>query len=180
MIEYCNTINLKVKELYVNNFNYIIDEYLNNFRNNDINLLTQEKPAVIAFMGHVDHGKTTLIDTIRQTNVQQKEAGGITQKITVLQILFQNKKLFLLDSPGHVDFVKLRHKGVYLTDLIVLVIDSKDGIMEQTIEIIQYLHKYAIPCLVFVNNKKNNLSENKINLDRILNQLQEKNIIPIE
>jgi translation initiation factor IF-2 len=92
-------------------------------------------------MGHIDHGKTTLLDTLRHTYLQEKEVGGITQKVTVSQIEFENKKITFLDTPGHSDFIKMRQRGISLTDLVVLVIDAKDGVMSQTTEIINFLHE---------------------------------------
>jgi len=131
-------------------------------------------------MGHIDHGKTTLLDTIRQTQVQKKEVGGITQKITVSQSEFEGQKITFLDTPGHNDFMKMRRGGVSLTDLVVLVIDAKDGIMSQTSEIIDYLHQYCLPVIVFINHKKPVETDNEANLNRIKTQLQEKGLTPLE
>jgi len=131
-------------------------------------------------MGHIDHGKTTLLDTIRRTNLQAKEVGGITQKITVSQINFQEKKITFLDTPGHSDFIKMRQRGISLTDIVVLVIDAGDGIMFQTEEIIDYLHKYQIPVIVFINHKRPEQTDNENNLNRVRTQLQEKGLTPLE
>ncbi|CAG8461088.1 12248_t:CDS:2 [Ambispora leptoticha] len=131
-------------------------------------------------MGHIDHGKTTLLDTICQTNLQTKEIGGITQKITASQIDFQNKKITFLDTPGHSDFIKMRQRGISLTDIVVLVIDAGDGIMFQTEEIIDYLHQYQIPVIVFINHKKPENTDNETNLNKIRAQLQEKGLTPLE
>jgi len=131
-------------------------------------------------MGHIDHGKTTLLDTIRQTQIQKKEAGGITQKVSVSQIEFQQQKITFLDTPGHSDFIKMRQRGISLTDLVILVIDARDGIMPQTAEIIDYLHQYQLPMLVFINHKKPSETNNETNLNRIRTQLQEKGLTPLE
>jgi translation initiation factor IF-2 len=131
-------------------------------------------------MGHIDHGKTTLLDTIRNTNVQKREKGGITQKISASEIEFEGSKITFLDTPGHGDFIKMRHRGISLTDIVVLVIDAKDGVMPQTKEIIEYLNTYKIPLLVFLNHKKAEETDNDANLDRIRNQLQNENLLPIE
>ena len=131
-------------------------------------------------MGHIDHGKTTLLDTIRQTQVQKKEAGGITQKVSVSQAEFQHQKITFLDTPGHSDFIKMRQGGISLTDLVVLVIDARDGIMPQTVEIIDHLHQYQLPVLVFINHKRPNETDNETNLNRIRTQLQEKGLTPLE
>jgi translation initiation factor IF-2 len=138
------------------------------------------RPPIISIMGHIDHGKTTLLDTIRQTNLQKKEAGGITQKVTVSQIEFQGQKITFLDTPGHSDFIKMRRRGVSLTDLVVLVIDAKDGIMSQTAEIIDYLQEYVLPVAVFINHKKPDETNNEANLNRIQTQLQEKGLTPLK
>jgi translation initiation factor IF-2 len=131
-------------------------------------------------MGHVDHGKTTLLDTIRQTQLQKKEEGGITQKITVSSIKFQEKKIVFLDTPGHSDFIQMRKRGISLTDLVILVISASDGIMSQTIEIINYLQEYKLPVIVFINHKKPTETDNETNLNRIKVQLQEKQLTPLE
>ena len=131
-------------------------------------------------MGHIDHGKTTLLDTIRHTNFQEKEIGGITQNVTVSQVQFKDKKLIFLDTPGHSDFVKLRQKGIFLTDVAVLVIDARDGIMSQTSEVINYLQEYQVPLVVFLNHKKPHETDNEKNMNLIFFQLQERGLIPLE
>ena len=118
-------------------------------------------------MGHVDHGKTTLLDTIRHTHFQEKEVGGITQKITVSPIDFSGQKIIFLDTPGHCDFIKLRQRGVALTDIVVLVINASDGIMPQTVEIIDHLHENKLPAIVFINHKKPTETDNEVNLNKI-------------
>ncbi|CAJ0769231.1 6575_t:CDS:1, partial [Entrophospora sp. SA101] len=138
------------------------------------------RPPIVSIMGHIDHGKTTLLDTIRQTQVQKKEAGGITQKVTVSQCQFHGQKITFLDTPGHSDFIKMRQRGISLTDLVILVIDAKDGVMSQTSEIIDYLHQYNLPIIVFINHKKPAETDNETNLNRIRTQLQEKGLTPLE
>src|SRR6266516_3368284 len=100
------------------------------------------RPPIVSIMGHVDHGKTTLLDTIRKTHYQENEAGGITQKISVSQTEFQGKKITLCDTPGHRLFIQMRQRGASLTDLVVLIISAEDGIMPQTLEINQYVKQY--------------------------------------
>lgn len=134
--DYCKSINVGIKRKEKIDFREVVKEYLEKV---DKGVQFIEKAPVVSIMGHIDHGKTTLLDTIRQTNIQKKEVGGITQKVTVSQIEFQGKKITLLDTPGHSDFIKMRQQGVSLTDIVVLVIDAKDGIMSQTSEIIDYL-----------------------------------------
>jgi translation initiation factor IF-2 len=138
------------------------------------------RPPIVSIMGHIDHGKTTLLDTIRKTNIQKREAGGITQKVTVSQVDFQGKKITFLDTPGHGDFIKMRKGGISLTDLVILVIDAKDGIMSQTEEIINYLHEYNLPVIIFINHKKAVETDNELNLNRVRSQCQEKGLTPLD
>ncbi|CAJ0925033.1 7386_t:CDS:2 [Entrophospora sp. SA101] len=151
LADYCRSVRIKLQKQKERDFSPFITEYLTTVNHN---AQLQERPPIISIMGHIDHGKTTLLDTIRQTNLQRKEAGGITQKITVSQIEFHGQKLTLLDTPGHNDFIRLRQRGVSLTDIVVLIIDARDGIMTQTEEIINYLHQYKLPVIVFINHKK--------------------------
>jgi translation initiation factor IF-2 len=176
--DYCENINIKIKRNSEISLGNIISEYLKKLDNDSSQLA--KRPPIVSIMGHIDHGKTTLLDTIRQTNLQSKEVGGITQKITVSQIEFQGQKITFLDTPGHSDFIKMRQRGISLTDIVVLVIDASDGIMFQTEEIIDYLHKYQIPVIAFINHKKPEQTDNEINLNRIRIQLQEKGLTPLE
>ena len=134
---------------------------------------------IVAIMGHVDHGKTTLLDTICQTNVQEKERGGITQKITVSQIIFEKKKIIFLDTPGHEDFIYIRSHSALLADIIILVISASDGLMKQTLEVIEYLKKTELPCIVFIN-KKMGIEIDNNTLIKIKSQLQKKGIFSSE
>jgi translation initiation factor IF-2 len=177
LTDYCRSVKIEIKKKSGVNFSKIIQEYLE--KNKQKGELVV-RPPIVSIMGHIDHGKTTLLDTIRQTQVQKKEVGGITQKITVSQSEFQGQKVTFLDTPGHSDFIKMRRGGISLTDLVVLVIDARDGIMSQTSEIIDYLHQYRLPVIVFINHKKPVETDNEANLDRIKTQLQEKGLTPLE
>src|SRR5439155_6690216 len=141
--------------------------------------LLTERPPIVSIMGHIDHGKTTLLDTIRHTNLQKKEAGGITQKVTVSQSEFQGKKITFLDTPGHSDFIKMRQRGISLTDLVILVIDAKDGIMSQTSEIIDYLREHELPVIDFINHKNPSQTNHPANLHKLTAQLQAKGLDPL-
>lgn len=176
--EYCQSKKITIKKKSGLDFAQIIQEYLDKITPKNSQLI--ERPPVVSIMGHIDHGKTTLLDTIRQTNVQKREVGGITQKITVSQVEFQGKKITFLDTPGHSDFIKMRQRGISLTDLVVLVIDANDGIMPQTLEIIKYLQDYRTPVIAFINHKKPTETNNESNLNRLRTQLQEKNLTPLE
>ncbi|CAI2180342.1 6197_t:CDS:2 [Funneliformis geosporum] len=177
LTDYCRSTKIEIKKKSGINFSQIAQEYLKKCHSKE---LLMSRPPIVTIMGHVDHGKTTLLDTIRQTQVQKKEEGGITQKVTVSQIEFQNQKITFLDTPGHSDFIKMRQQGISLTDLVVLVIDAKSGVMEQTKEIISYLCQYELPVIVFINHKKSVETNNENNLNRIRGQYQQLGLTPLE
>lgn len=109
------------------------------------------RPPIITIMGHVDHGKTTLLDYLRKTNVQGKEAGGITQHIGAYQIEFQGKSLTFIDTPGHAAFNKMRQRGAQVTDLVILVVSAKDGVQPQTVESIEFIKESGVSYIVALN-----------------------------
>ncbi|CAI2161736.1 1305_t:CDS:10 [Funneliformis geosporum] len=164
LAEFCQSIRIGLKRKDKIDFREVIHEYLKKVVDSS---QLAERPPIVSIMGHIDHGKTTLLDTICQTALQKREAGGITQKVTISQSEFQGKKITFLDTPGHSDFIKMRERGVSLTDLVVLVIDGKDGVMPQTKEIIKYLCQYELPVIVFINHKKPHETDNEPNLNRI-------------
>ena len=110
-----------------------------------------EKPPVITVMGHIDHGKTTLLDALRQSEVQVNESGGITQHIGAYQITHKNRKLTFIDTPGHAAFANMRSRGVQATDLVILVIDAVESVKPQTKECIDHIKKAQVPFLVAIN-----------------------------
>ena len=131
------------------------------------------RPAVVTIMGHVDHGKTTLLDALRQTNVALHEAGGITQRIGAYQIRYKNHKITFLDTPGHEAFTAMRSRGAQLTDIAVLIVAADDGVMPQTIEAIHHAKNAGVPIMVAINK----IDKPGANPDRIKEELAKEGLL---
>jgi len=180
MVTVNQTIDADTAELLVEEFGHNIERV----SEADVDIDTAEdqdpaetlklRPPVVTIMGHVDHGKTSLLDALRGTDVTKGEAGGITQHIGSYQITTKNKqKITFLDTPGHAAFTEMRQRGAHVTDIVVLVVAADDGIMPQTIEAINHTKAAGVPMIVAINK----MDKPEANPDNIRNRLLEHEVI---
>ena len=135
-----------------------------------------ERPPVVTIMGHVDHGKTTLIDAIRNSHLVESEVGGISQAIGAYQKEYHGKKITFIDTPGHEAFAEMRSRGAKVTDIIILVVAADDGVMPQTKEAIDHARAANVPILVAINK----IDKPGANIDKVKNELMALNVVPEE
>ncbi|GAA5414800.1 translation initiation factor IF-2 [Ureaplasma ceti] len=149
------------------------ENVLDNITFDDDELSLEQRPPIVTIMGHVDHGKTTLLDAIRHSNVTTGEAGGITQHIGAYQVEKNNKKITFIDTPGHEAFTEMRARGANVTDIVVLVVAADDGIKVQTQEAIDHAKSAGVEIIVFVNK----MDKPTANPEKVIAQLSEQDIV---
>lgn len=150
----------------------LVDRILDNEKRDNL----VERPPVVAVLGHVDHGKTTLLDQIRNTSVVDSEAGGITQRTGAYQVTVGNKKISFLDTPGHEAFTSMRARGAQVTDIVVLVVAADDGVMPQTIEAINHAKAAGVQIIVALNK----IDRPNAAVDRVMEELSQHGLQPEE
>ena len=178
-----NQINYETAEIIVSDYNKELKREeardITNFEEyeiiDDVEDL-KERPAVVTIMGHVDHGKTTLLDTIRKTHVADSEAGGITQAISAYQIKYKDKPITFIDTPGHAAFTEMRARGASITDIVIIIVAADDGVMPQTKEAIDHAKAANVPIMAVINK----IDKPGANIEKVKTELTECGLTPEE
>ena len=177
------SIDFETTEVLVSDYNKTLKKEetadISNFENYEIEDKEEDlqtRPAIVTIMGHVDHGKTTLLDYIRRSQVASSEAGGITQAIGAYSVEYNDKNITFIDTPGHEAFTQMRARGASITDIVIIIVAADDGVMPQTKEAIDHAKAAAVPIIVAINK----IDKPEANIDKVMSELVEAGLTPEE